>query len=95
MYQNNMSDWDQYIDLENDEYLYKYSHKEMFAPSNISFSLADVEIDNPDYYFDDYKPSYVAKRTIKEDMESDENLKEKLAYIVSMVLIATFILMLS
>ena len=92
-------DWDQYIDLENDEYLYKYSHKEMFAPSNISFSLADVEMNNPDYYFDDdYKPSYVEKRTIKKDIKDikeDENLKQFFVYMASMLSIALIILVLS
>jgi len=94
-------DWDQYIDLENDEYLYKYLHKEMFAPSNISFSLADVEMNNPDYYFDDdYKPSYVEKRTIIEkdmekDMEKDENLNPVFVYMASMLSIALIILVLS
>jgi len=97
MHQNHITeDWGQYIDLEKDEYLYKYSYKEMFAPSNISFTLADVEIDNPEYYFDDnYKPFHVSKRSIKEDMESDDNLKQNLMYIVSMIFIATFVLILS
>jgi hypothetical protein len=45
----------------------------MFSPSNISFSLADVEMNNPDYYFDDDTPSYIVKRTIIEkDMEKDK-----------------------
>jgi len=86
-------DWDQYIDLENDEYLYKYLHKEMFAPSNISFSLADVEMNNPDYYFDDdYKPSYVEKRTI---IEKDMDIKQVFAYMASVLSIALIILVLS
>jgi hypothetical protein len=83
-------DWDQYIDLENDEYLYKYLKKEMFAPSNISFSLADVEIHNPDYM-----PSYIVKRSVKEDMEEDENLKQFFVYMVSMLFIYVVILILS
>jgi len=88
-------DWDQYIDLENDEYLYKYLHKEMFAPSNISFSLADVEMNNPDYYFDDDTPSYIVKRSIKEDIVADENLKQVFAYMASVLSIALIILVLS
>jgi hypothetical protein len=90
-------DWDQYIDLENDEYLYKYSHKEMFAPSNISFLFADVEMNNPDYYFDDdYKPSYVEKRTIIEkDMEKYVDIKQVFAYMASVLSVALIILILS
>lgn len=91
-------DWDQYIDLENDEYLYKYSHKEMFAPSNISFSLADVEMNNPDYYFDEcsHTPSYIVKRTIIEkDMEKDMDIKQVFAYMASVLSIALIILVLS
>jgi hypothetical protein len=89
-------DWDQYIDLENDEYLYKYLHKEMFAPSNISFSLADVEMNNPDYYFDDDTPSYIVKRTIIEkDMEKDMDIKQVFAYMASVLSVALIILILS
>ena len=87
-------DWDQYIDLENDEYLYKYLHKEMFAPSNISFSLADVEMNNPDYYFDEcsHTPSYIVKRTI---IEKDMDIKQVFAYMASVLSIALIILVLS